>query len=92
MPFRLTHLLGMVALDARADGKVRRTAEHEIEAIAGAEHVLVSKIPVADLVSVAKTVVEPLTDREGFEETPKIVDGYQVYAWSGEGAGPPGGS
>jgi hypothetical protein len=22
----------------------------------------------------------------------KIVDGYQVYAWSGEGAGPPGGS
>jgi hypothetical protein len=35
-------------------------------------------------VSVAKTVVEPLTDREGFLETPKIVDGYQVYAWSGE--------
>ena len=43
-------------------------------------------------VSVAKTVVEPLTDREGFEETPKIVDGYQVYAWSGEGTAPPGGS
>jgi class 3 adenylate cyclase len=38
-------------------------------------------------VSVAKTVVEPLTDREGFEETPKIVDGYQVYAWSGEPQG-----
>lgn len=39
-------------------------------------------------VSVAKTVVEPLTDREGFQETPKIVDGYQVYAWRGEdGAG-----
>lgn len=35
-------------------------------------------------VSVAKTVVEPLTDREGFQETPKIVDGYQVYAWRGE--------
>ena len=43
-------------------------------------------------VSVAKTVVEPLTDREGFQETPKIVDGYQVYAWSGEGHGPDGGS
>ncbi|HET6618034.1 MAG TPA: hypothetical protein VFH69_09505, partial [Gemmatimonadota bacterium] len=38
-------------------------------------------------VSVAKTVVEPLTDRAGFQETPKIVDGYQVYAWSGEGNG-----
>ena len=35
-------------------------------------------------VSVAKTVVEPLTDRAGFHETPKIVDGYQVYAWRGE--------
>ena len=43
-------------------------------------------------VSVAKTVVEPLTDREGFQETPKIVDGYQVYAWSGEGHGADGGS
>ncbi|HEY7472158.1 MAG TPA: guanylate cyclase [Gemmatimonadota bacterium] len=37
-------------------------------------------------VSVAKTVVEPLTDREGFQETPKIVDGYQVYAWRGDGS------
>jgi class 3 adenylate cyclase len=35
-------------------------------------------------VSIAKIVVEPLTDRAGFLETPKIVDGYQVYAWSGE--------
>lgn len=35
-------------------------------------------------VSVAKTVVEPMTDRQGFQETPKIVDGYQVYAWSGD--------
>jgi class 3 adenylate cyclase len=35
-------------------------------------------------VSVAKTVVEPMTDRAGFQETPKIVDGYQVYAWSGD--------
>jgi hypothetical protein len=43
-------------------------------------------------VSVAKTVVEPLTDRAGFQETPKIVDGYQVYAWSGEGHGAEGGS
>jgi class 3 adenylate cyclase len=43
-------------------------------------------------VSVAKTVVEPLTDREGFQETPKIVDGYQVYAWRGEAAGADGGS
>jgi class 3 adenylate cyclase len=43
-------------------------------------------------VSVAKTVVEPLTDREGFQETPKIVDGYQVYAWRGEGASVDGGS
>ena len=43
-------------------------------------------------VSVAKTVVEPLTDREGFQETPKIVDGYQVYAWRGEAAGADAGS
>ena len=43
-------------------------------------------------VSVAKTVVEPLTDREGFQETPKIVDGYQVYAWSGEATGVDAGS
>lgn len=43
-------------------------------------------------VSVAKTVVEPLTDREGFLETPKIVDGYQVYAWSGGADGADGGS
>ena len=43
-------------------------------------------------VSVAKTVVEPMTDRAGFQETPKIVDGYQVYAWSSEGHGPDGGS
>ena len=35
-------------------------------------------------VSVAKTVVEPMTDRQGFQETPKIVDGYQVYAWSAD--------
>jgi class 3 adenylate cyclase len=43
-------------------------------------------------VSVAKTVVEPLTDRAGFEETPKIVDGYQVYAWRGEVGAADGGS
>lgn len=43
-------------------------------------------------VSVAKTVVEPLTDREGFQETPKIVDGYQVYAWSSEAHGADAGS
>jgi class 3 adenylate cyclase len=43
-------------------------------------------------VSVAKTVVEPLTDRAGFQETAKIVDGYQVYAWSREGNGANGGA
>ena len=32
-------------------------------------------------VAVAKTVVEPITDRNGFRETAKVVDGYQVYAW-----------
>ncbi len=32
-------------------------------------------------VAVAKTVVEPITDRNGFKETAKVVDGYQVYAW-----------
>lgn len=43
-------------------------------------------------VSIAKIVVEPLTDRAGFQETPKIVDGYQVYAWSGEPDGANGGA
>jgi hypothetical protein len=43
-------------------------------------------------VSIAKIVVEPLTDRAGFEETPKIVDGYQVYAWRGEDGAHSGGA
>jgi hypothetical protein len=43
-------------------------------------------------VSIAKIVVEPLTDRAGFEETPKIVDGYQVYAWRGEDGAAEGGA
>ncbi|HYO45550.1 MAG TPA: guanylate cyclase [Gemmatimonadota bacterium] len=43
-------------------------------------------------VSIAKIVVEPLSDRAGFQETPKIVDGYQVYAWSGEHDGANGGA
>ena len=43
-------------------------------------------------VSIAKIVVEPLTDRAGFLETPKIVDGYQVYAWRGEPEGANGGA
>lgn len=43
-------------------------------------------------VSIAKIVVEPLTDRAGFQETPKIVDGYQVYAWSGDPDGANGGA
>ncbi|MGH7567286.1 MAG: hypothetical protein ACREK2_10695, partial [Gemmatimonadota bacterium] len=43
-------------------------------------------------VSIAKIVVEPLTDRAGFLETPKIVDGYQVYAWRGEPDGANGGA
>jgi class 3 adenylate cyclase len=42
-------------------------------------------------VSIAKIVVEPLTDRAGFEETPKVVDGYQVYAWRGEEGAAEGG-
>lgn len=32
-------------------------------------------------VAVSKTVVEPMSHRHGFQETKKIVDGYQVYAW-----------
>lgn len=32
-------------------------------------------------VAVAKNVVEPTTQRHGFQETKKVVDGYQVLAW-----------